>query len=78
MGEQLMSSTRSRLKSGSGPRWRQARNYKAAAKWLPAKLPTRIPQEVLDELSRSNLPPSKEAYTARLQQLLDAHKPSEG
>jgi hypothetical protein len=74
-----MSSTRSRLKNGSGPRWRQARNYKAAPKWLPPSNPfTVIPQQVLDELGRSQLPPTKQAYGERLKELLEAYKQNGG
>jgi hypothetical protein len=70
-----MSSTKSRLKNGSVPRWRQSRDYKSAPRWLAPTNPYAvIPQQVLDELSRSQLPPTKEAYQRRLSELLKAIK----
>ena len=71
-----MSSTRSRRNGSTGVtlRSRLSASYKAAPKWLPPSNPhAAIPQAVLDQLAQSQLPPTKEAYDARLRELLTAH-----
>ena len=70
-----MSSTRSRLKSGSGAMYRVARNRMAWVKPLPkVENPySAIPSDILKQLGREQ-PATKEDYTKRLNELLAAYK----
>lgn len=70
-----MGATRSRLKSGNvGSRTR--REQMTWSKPLPpAENPhAAIPSGVLEQLGREQLPPTKEAYSRRLNELLAAYK----
>jgi hypothetical protein len=74
-----MSSTRSRLKSGSSAMSRVARDRMAWAKPLPRmESPyAAIPSDILKQLAREQ-PATKEDYTKRLNELLAAIKQNGG